>query len=260
MTETNLSNSFEMTPDGVAKASVLLIHGLTGNPSEMRPLGEYLVEKGFHCLGPCLLGHAATVEELSRIRASEWLIQVENAFNNLKETSQGPYFVVGLSFGAILSLHLATKYPGEVKGVVSMSAPIKFKSKFRSLALRFLSYMPDFFLDILPAIDKRKRKAGIFSGPRHAYPEHSIGAASRLVQIRKKVIASFSRLESPLLVLYDPNDHHVSENSFETIQKLYRGEDLRERSFPGGQHELTLGHSSEEVFKTVEEFLLCHVN
>ena len=50
---------------GSRDAGVLLVHGYTGAPAEMRMLGNYLQEKGgYTVLGVCLAGHSVTVETL----------------------------------------------------------------------------------------------------------------------------------------------------------------------------------------------------
>jgi esterase/lipase len=43
---------------------VLLIHGFTGTPSEMRLLGEYLAKKGYTVKGILLKGHEAAPETI----------------------------------------------------------------------------------------------------------------------------------------------------------------------------------------------------
>ncbi|MDP1778829.1 MAG: hypothetical protein Q8K73_00995, partial [Anaerolineales bacterium] len=48
------------------KTGILLIHGFTGAPKEMRWMGEYLNEQGFTCLGIRLNGHATTPEDMRR--------------------------------------------------------------------------------------------------------------------------------------------------------------------------------------------------
>lgn len=45
---------------------VLLIHGFTGAPPEMRPMGEYLAAKGYTVSGPRLAGHAITWQQMNR--------------------------------------------------------------------------------------------------------------------------------------------------------------------------------------------------
>ena len=42
---------------GTNGGAVLLIHGYTGTPAEMRPLGDYLQQLGYTVLGVRLAGH-----------------------------------------------------------------------------------------------------------------------------------------------------------------------------------------------------------
>ena len=51
---------------------VLLIHGFTGLPAELRLLGAYLNERGFTVLAIRLAGHGTTVEDLSRMEHEDW--------------------------------------------------------------------------------------------------------------------------------------------------------------------------------------------
>ena len=39
------------------KKGVLLIHGYTGSPAELKPLGEYMRDKGYSVFGVRLPGH-----------------------------------------------------------------------------------------------------------------------------------------------------------------------------------------------------------
>ena len=46
--------------------SILLIHGLTGSPFEMKYLARQLNKAGFGVKGPYLKGHGTTLKKLSR--------------------------------------------------------------------------------------------------------------------------------------------------------------------------------------------------
>ncbi|MCE7861299.1 MAG: carboxylesterase, partial [Chloroflexi bacterium CFX2] len=46
------------------RTGILLIHGFTGTPKEMRWMGDYLNEFGYSCLGIRLAGHATTPEDM----------------------------------------------------------------------------------------------------------------------------------------------------------------------------------------------------
>jgi carboxylesterase len=49
---------------GSERRAVLVLHGLTGSPWEVRPLGEALAARGFHVEAPLLPGHAGAPEAL----------------------------------------------------------------------------------------------------------------------------------------------------------------------------------------------------
>jgi len=59
---------------------VLLIHGFTGLPAELRLLGEYLNVRGFTVLAIRLAGHGTTVEDLSRMEHEDWMDSVRDGY------------------------------------------------------------------------------------------------------------------------------------------------------------------------------------
>ena len=59
---------------------VLLIHGFTGLPAELRLMGEYLNARGFTVLAIRLAGHGTTVEDLSRMEHEDWMDSVRDGY------------------------------------------------------------------------------------------------------------------------------------------------------------------------------------
>jgi carboxylesterase len=102
------------------KVGVLLIHGLSGTPVEMREIGEQMAALGHtvHC--PQLAGHCGTYEDLKAVRWHDWFANVEAGLRRLRETCD-TVVVGGLSTGAILSLNIAARYPDLVQGVVALA-------------------------------------------------------------------------------------------------------------------------------------------
>ncbi|MFA6032646.1 MAG: carboxylesterase, partial [Myxococcota bacterium] len=49
---------------GTGRRGVLLVHGFTGTPFEMRPLGDGLAAAGYRVACPALAGHATRWEDL----------------------------------------------------------------------------------------------------------------------------------------------------------------------------------------------------
>jgi len=107
-----------------ADKAVLLIHGITGTPSEMRYLGKALNKAGFSVLCNTLPRHCSSLGELKKVTWQEISAACEKDFKFLRQ-GHGKVFVAGLSMGALMSVHLAFKFPGEAAGIVAL-APTLF--------------------------------------------------------------------------------------------------------------------------------------
>jgi len=83
-------------------AGCLLLHGFTGTPSEMRPLGQRLAARGYTVCAPLLPGHGTRVDELARTTWEEWFSAALESWSELgKQASER--VVAGLSMGALLA-------------------------------------------------------------------------------------------------------------------------------------------------------------
>lgn len=105
-----------------ARTGVLLVHGLTGTPAEMRPLGRTLAAAGFAVLGVQLAGHCAGSDELLETSWTDWAASVEDGAQRLA-AGVDRVLVVGLSMGAVLALELAARpaWARRLSGVVALS-------------------------------------------------------------------------------------------------------------------------------------------
>jgi carboxylesterase len=99
---------------------VLLIHGITGTPSEMRYLGKTLNKAGFSVFCGTLPRHCSTLEELKKVTWREIADACKEDFLRLsKEYRQ--VFVGGLSMGAVMAVHLAYEFPSQVRGIIAFA-------------------------------------------------------------------------------------------------------------------------------------------
>jgi carboxylesterase len=97
-------------------AGVLLIHGLTGTPAEMRFVGKGLHRAGFTVYGMQLAGHCGSEADLLKTGWRDWARSVREAADRLcREVDH--LFVAGLSMGSVLALHLAIERPQQVDGL-----------------------------------------------------------------------------------------------------------------------------------------------
>ncbi|MBJ7262564.1 MAG: alpha/beta fold hydrolase [Burkholderiaceae bacterium] len=119
MTPPTLNTSNEFFLHG-GRTGVLLIHGLTGTPAEMRLLAKGLHRAGHTVYGVQLAGHCGTHEDLIRTRWQDWYASVRAGADKLLAHVDSMY-VVGLSMGALLALKLAADRPEDVAGVGALS-------------------------------------------------------------------------------------------------------------------------------------------
>jgi len=95
---------------------VLLIHGLTGTPTEMRFVAKGLNRNGFTVHGMQLAGHCGDEADLLATGWHDWYGSVVEAAERLRKEVDH-LFVAGLSMGALLALKLAADHPDKVDGL-----------------------------------------------------------------------------------------------------------------------------------------------
>ena len=118
-----LTAPFEL---GVGPGACLLLHGFTGTPWDVRPLGESLAAGGFRVRGLRLPGHGTTPRAMLDAGAEDWLAACEEGLAGFREPRVA---VVGLSMGALLALVLAARHPDRVQAVVGMAPAVRFKDR-----------------------------------------------------------------------------------------------------------------------------------
>jgi len=123
--------------DGDKGSSVILIHGLTGTPNEMRFLANYLNKKGHAVICPRLANHGEPLSVLKRTRWQDLYRSVRDYGMARKALDgEGKVFVAGLSMGALLALLLADEFRDRVAGVTCL-APTLFYDGWNTPGAKF---------------------------------------------------------------------------------------------------------------------------
>jgi carboxylesterase len=126
-------------PQRDAPAAVLLLHGFTGSPWEVRPLGEALAARGFHVRAIRLPGHGIGPAGMANVTWRDWEQAVEEAFATLAGARRT--FVAGLSMGALLGMLLAARHGVKVHGLALM-APVWKLRGLEGRLLRRVRFLP----------------------------------------------------------------------------------------------------------------------
>ncbi|MBW2475785.1 MAG: alpha/beta fold hydrolase [Deltaproteobacteria bacterium] len=114
-----------------AESAVLLVHGFTASPEEMRLLGAHLANIGLAVLAVRLPGHGTSPKDLAHRRWEEWFSAVENGYQILTEQFRRVYGA-GLSTGSLLLVALTLKY--RIDGLVLLSPYLRVKHRLAGYA------------------------------------------------------------------------------------------------------------------------------
>jgi carboxylesterase len=236
-----------------ARASIglLLVHGFTGNPVSMRPLGEALAAAGFTVDVIRLPGHGTHWKDMRETRYADWRREVVRAFQALRERC-AHVVAVGLSMGGTLVLDLACSHAKDLAGVVPINALILNRTDLASKLAPFLERL----IPVVPA-----KLAGLAENDiakpgqnEQAYPKVPAAAGNSLIAELPRLREQLKSLKLPVLVAHSAQDHSVApENSRELIRILGRDnatELVLERSY----HVATLDYDFELLVERITSF------
>ncbi len=102
-----------------SQATVLLIHGLTGTPNEMKGLANFFYRRGYSVFCPRLAHHGEPLHILKRAKWQEFYRSVKEALQKIPTDQK--IFTAGLSMGALLALLLAEEFPERISGTTCLS-------------------------------------------------------------------------------------------------------------------------------------------
>lgn len=193
------------SPEG-AKGTVLLLHGFTGSPWEVRPLGEALAARGYHVVAPLLPGHGRAPEAMLWVTARDWLATAEAALDALPTQR---VFVAGLSMGALLGVLLAARRVDRVAGLVLMAPVVGL----RGLDARLLRALRRFSLVGLKERWLTKSSTDIEDPLERAaspiLPRYPLARVLDLMTLQDLVRASVGAVRCPALVVAAEQDHVI---------------------------------------------------
>lgn len=232
---------------GNSDKGVLLLHGFTGSPAEMRPLGEFLQRQNYTVYAPLLPGHGSAPEDLQEMKGSDFMAAARKGFHRLNEISGiTRIYIVGLSLGGLLALGLAEEGLGD--RVVVLCAPVWLQEKKGEFA-RYL-------YPLIPYINRPKKGfqiAGksVYSG----YRRMPIKALGNILLLRNQVLKKLSNIFQPLLLVYSNAEWTVKPESADYIEERAIHSQVRQVRLQESGHVVTLDKERDVVFREILMFI-----
>jgi carboxylesterase len=230
--------------------AVLLIHGWTSTPYEVRRLGAYLNENGYTVYGPMLRGHGTVPRDLEDVKWTDWLTDVSVAYDKLKSNHEKIY-VAGTSIGGSLAVILAKKKP-EMSGLILMAMP--YKLKFEPLVMMF-SKMLGIFKKYNkkyypPTFGVSTTITRIISY--QTYPIASVYETFELVRVARKKLYE---VKQPCFIIQSKSDHIISKSSLEKIYAGIGSKMKQKKYIKRAYHTFISDIKNESVFEEILIFL-----
>jgi len=244
------------------EVGILLVHGFTGAPKEMRWMGEYLHAQGFTVLGVRLSGHATRPEDMIRSSYGDWLASVEDGFHLLSGAVKSVY-IMGLSMGGVLALttsaYLSPENSGtsQLKGLVAMSTPYSLPPDPRLRHIQWIS-------KTVPFMPKGSDEPGSGWFDKEAWKEHisyplnplhAIGELNKLLGVMHKALP---KIDKPVLLIHSRDDDYVVKDSMQQIYDHLGTPDKQMLWVEGSGHVITRDAQRQIVFEAAASFVRQH--
>ncbi len=222
-------DAFEL--DG-GPVGILLVHGFTGAPPEMRLLGEAMAERGWRVSAPRLPGHGTHPDDLNNRTWSEWVEEADRAHGELTRDCE-TVFVGGLSMGALVALELAVRHP-EIAGLMAYSPALWVSTRLIHLTPllgRLVRTWPKPASDL---VDPDAEDRG------WCYARRPIAASAQLLALQKRVRGGLGRVHQPLLIVQSEGDATIRRDCGPTLRDGVGSEDVELRWLHHSGHNILI--------------------
>lgn len=231
--------SFDGGPGGV-----LILHGFTGNPSGLRPMGEWLSARGYAVACPRLPGHGTEWRDLGKVRWNEWLDEAKRSLEGMVERRPAGVIVVGVSMGGGLAILLGARHPDLLQGVVVANPYVKD---------RRLAVIPIGRL-LLPSVKGIGNDIAMPGQDEQPYKRIPTAGLVQLGRLLKTVQRELPGMRLPLLVMNSPQDHVVPKGNAAFVLEHAGSVEKELVELPDSYHVAWLDHDAEVIFSHIDEF------
>jgi carboxylesterase len=230
-----------------SEIGILLLHGFTGSPYEMKELGIYLSSKSYTISIPLLKGHGTSPKDLNKCTWYDWFEDAKQALFDLRKSCK-TIIVAGLSTGATLALHLAAHY--QVEAVAAFSPALFLKQKLT----RILPYFP-----LIYPYSNKKNGPDIFDEQARAkaitYNKIPLKAVRQALELYAHLKMDLPEIYVPTLIIQAEKDHVVQMKSAQWIYDHISSKEKQFLKLQKSYHVITLDIEKKIVFRETAQFI-----
>jgi carboxylesterase len=195
-------NTFFMHGSLVHSPGLLFLHGFTATTVEVRQIADHFHRLGYTVSAPLLPGHGTTPEKMNKVQLQDWLETAEQAYLAMRLEKEN-IIVFGESMGALLTLHLAHKFP-EIKKIYLFAPALKIKGLWQSVLL----------WPFVPYVFKKNTDDKMSWQGYNVVPLH---AAAQLFKLQRQVNSQLGEIKTAATIFQGKLDKTVSLEGAEIV-------------------------------------------
>lgn len=231
-----------------SKDGIYIIHGFTNTTYETRDLAKYLGGQGFYTKAINLPGHGTTPEDCNRTKFTDWIEFTEQGVAEMSSRCDN-VFVIGISMGSDLALHLSSVFP--LNAAVFASTVLEFKD---FIGPRVLTPI---FHRIVPFRDKRKsypkavRNNYDYLGYK-VWPMSAVNEMRKLTNLVKKELPA---VKCPALIIHSTKDILSLQSNISLVYDNISSEIKEKLIVKKANHNLFVTSSDQElIFQKITSY------
>lgn len=248
-----------------AQNAIMLFHGLTGSPFELKKYAKILFDKGFDVYCFLLPGHGDSKISISSVKYQDWIDFACEKYRCLRGYYNN-FFVGGLCLGAVIALYLAQNFR-TVSGIVCFSTTLFLDGwtipKYNFLLPIGLNTILKFFYTFVerePYGVKnslvRKRIFKLMKNNLVAIDNYPLSAVDELLKLSKIVQLDMGNVTSPIMIIHSKEDDLTSTKSADFVFDKVKSK-VKEKIILNNSYHLVLYDNEKEfIYKITLEFLL----
>lgn len=225
--------------------AVLLLHGFTGNSSDVRMLGRFFEKKGYTTYAPHYRGHGVSPEELIQTNPEQWWTDVQQAYQFLKEKGYDEIAVAGLSLGGVLALKLGVNNP--IKGIITMCSPMTMRT-IDAMFEGVMKYARDYKL-------AEKKSTEIIEQELAFIQQQGMPSLVDLQKFVHDVQQEIELLYTPIFVVQATQDDVIDSQSANIIYNRVESNDKKIKWYENSGHIITLDKEKNQLHEDIYLFL-----
>lgn len=250
--------------DSETDKAVLLFHGLTGSPFEMKKYGDFLFKNGYDVFCYSFPGHGDRISEIETVTWRDWCEFAQNKYDILRK-NYDRFFVSGLCLGAAMAVYLG-EHNKDLTGIVALSTTL-FLDGFcipwtislmpfaLSTIIRFYYTFPED--DCFGVKNERTRKslAKITAKANISMDNYPLNCVDGLLKLSKNVRKNLKNVTCPVLCIHSKYDNLSSPKSAKVVLNGISSEIKKYTELNDSYHMVLYDNEKELVMNTVKEFL-----